>query len=102
VWNFVRTSKSCRLAAAHIQGLPENLANYVANFGIQDESDIAPAVFVDGKRILLRLAVRLFCTGDVLETVAESVRTRNLPLQVEKVQRQQKTHFRLECCSDLG
>jgi len=90
-WNFVRTTKSCRLAAAHIQGLPGNLANYVANFGFQDESEIAPAVFVDGKRMRLKLAVRLFCTDDVLEAAAESVRTKKTLAQEEQVHRQQKT-----------
>jgi hypothetical protein len=79
------------LATAKLQGLPENLANYVANFGIQDECQHAPRVFLDGKRAHLRLAVRLFCTSDMLQRAADAARTRKLPSEVENVDPQQKT-----------
>jgi hypothetical protein len=80
MWSLVRTMKTCRVATAHIQGLPENLANYVANSGIQDDCPHTPTVFHNGKRVDLRLAVRLFCTGDMLQRAAEAVRASKMSL----------------------
>jgi len=94
-WNFVHTTKMCRLATAHIQGIAENLANYVVNFGIQDECQNAPNIFVDGKSVHLRLAVRLFCTSDMLERAAEAARTRKVDSEVasevDSIDRRRKT-----------
>mmetsp|Transcript_73182 Transcript_73182/g.115401 ORF Transcript_73182/g.115401 Transcript_73182/m.115401 type:complete len:405 (-) Transcript_73182:240-1454(-) len=80
MWSLVRTMKTCRVATAHIQGLAENLANYVANSGIQDDCPHAPTVFHNGKRLDLRLAVRLFCTGDMLQRAAEAARASKLSM----------------------
>jgi len=65
-WTFVQCPKVCRVAAAFLQGLGPNLANYAINCGIQAESSKAPAVFTcDHQRMDLQLAVNTFCTpGD--------------------------------------
>jgi len=65
-WTFVQCPKVCRVAAAFLQGLGPNLANYAINCGIEAESSKAPAVFTcDHQRMDLQLAVNTFCTpGD--------------------------------------
>jgi hypothetical protein len=83
LWSFVRSAKICRLGTAHIQGLSENIANYVANFGIPHDCQHAPTILHEGRCVPLKQAVRLFCTGAMLEKAAELARVKKLSLQAE-------------------
>jgi len=76
-WTLVQSPKICRIAAAFLQGLGPNLANYALNCGIQAESSNAPAVFTcDRKRMDLQLAVNTFCTpGDFQMAREQALRT---------------------------
>jgi len=76
-WTFVQSPKVCRIAAAFLQGLGPNLANYALNCGIQAESSNAPAVFTcDRKRMDLQLAVNTFCKpGDFQMAREQALRT---------------------------
>lgn len=71
-WYLVRSQKMCGIAAAHVQGLAENIANYVATVGIQDGIARAPIVFHNGVRMDVRDAVNLFCTGEMLQRAARA------------------------------
>jgi len=76
-WAFVQSPKVCRIAAAFLQGLGPNLANYALNCGIQAGSSNAPAVFTcDRQQMDLQLAVKCFCTpGDFHMARAQALKT---------------------------
>lgn len=77
-WHLVESPKSCRIAPARIQGLGPNLAHYVASGGFQAKgkgSVYRPIVLCGGKPVpSLSLAVRAFCSSEVLEAAAEDAR----------------------------
>jgi len=64
-WSFVQCTKVCRIAAAILQGLGTNLANYVLNSRLLIGNPNDPAVFTcDRRRMDLQLAVKTFCTPE--------------------------------------
>jgi len=76
-WTIVRSPKVCRIAAAFLQGLGPNLANYALNCGIKAGNSNAPVVFTgDGQQMDLQLAVDTFCTpGDFRMARAQASKT---------------------------
>ncbi|CAE7526054.1 ML3 [Symbiodinium pilosum] len=76
-----------RVSQAEIQGLEDNLAFYVARFGLQEvENPHAPRIFEDGKPKRLLEAVKKYVD---MELIAEARgRTRGLPDRVHARSRQ--------------
>jgi len=69
-WTAVETTKCCRLTAADVQGLAENLAHYVVNTNSDDLNLCGPVIFYNGKQIhSLQIAVSKFCTAELLNQV---------------------------------
>eukprot|EP00747_Dinoflagellata_sp_TGD_P193919 gnl/TRDRNA2_/TRDRNA2_60731_c0_seq1.p1 gnl/TRDRNA2_/TRDRNA2_60731_c0~~gnl/TRDRNA2_/TRDRNA2_60731_c0_seq1.p1 ORF type:complete len:591 (+),score=114.88 gnl/TRDRNA2_/TRDRNA2_60731_c0_seq1:55-1827(+) len=69
-WGLVRTLKCCRIAAAHVQGLAPNLAHYVASPSMQeDQHPHGPVVIHKGQRMDLEVAIKTFCTPQLLASV---------------------------------
>lgn len=80
-WTLVRTQKVCRVATAHVQGLAENLANYVASSGIQENNPYGPVIFQNGRRLGLAEAARIFCTAEIMQRTKESLSISKMQLE---------------------
>jgi len=68
-WRLVRASKCCRIAAAHVQGLPANLLHYADIANVSDAQRHCPIVMLNGRRANYDDALQMFCTPDVISEV---------------------------------
>lgn len=78
----MQTRKCCRITAAHIQGLPANLAHFAMGGNLEE-----PIVFDGGKRVDLQWAIRKYCTPAMLaEAKALGVGLRLGPANLSRAQ----------------